>query len=125
MPFNSRLQAEEDVNGLSSPAVVDGAVFVGSDDNHVYALDAATGREQWTFETDGAIYSPPVVMDGTVFIGNGYSQMYALEGANTQIYQTCSNCGANLSEHGNPAFCPECGTEIARGWGSDTDIYDP
>jgi outer membrane protein assembly factor BamB len=29
----------------SSPAVVDGTVYVGSNDGHVYALDAATGRK--------------------------------------------------------------------------------
>jgi serine/threonine-protein kinase len=33
-------------NGLirSSPAVVDGIVYIGSDDKKVYALDAATGQ---------------------------------------------------------------------------------
>ena len=29
---------------FSSPAVVDGTVYIGSNDNKVYALDAATGR---------------------------------------------------------------------------------
>src|SRR5690606_34125841 len=31
----------------SSPAVVGGAVYFGSGDGHVYAVDAATGRERW------------------------------------------------------------------------------
>src|SRR3972149_7524399 len=35
----------------SSPTVVDGLVYVGSMDGHVYALDAATGQEHWRFET--------------------------------------------------------------------------
>ncbi|WP_078888168.1 PQQ-binding-like beta-propeller repeat protein [Streptomyces sp. NRRL S-118] len=28
----------------TTPAVVDGTVYIGSDDKRVYALDAATGR---------------------------------------------------------------------------------
>jgi len=31
----------------SSPAVVNGTVYVGSDDDTVYGLDAQTGSEQW------------------------------------------------------------------------------
>src|SRR5947207_2285217 len=36
----------------SSPAVVGGVVYVGSDDRNVYALDAATGQERWRFVTE-------------------------------------------------------------------------
>jgi predicted RNA-binding Zn-ribbon protein involved in translation (DUF1610 family) len=32
-------------------------------------------------------------------------------GTDTQIYQACSSCGADLSEKANPNFCPECGAE--------------
>lgn len=35
---------------LTSPAVRNGTVFVGSDDYRVYALDAADGSKQWQFE---------------------------------------------------------------------------
>ena len=35
----------------SSPAVVDGTVYVGCRDAHVYALDAATGRKKWDYPT--------------------------------------------------------------------------
>ena len=31
----------------SSPSVVDGLVIFGSDDNHIYALDAGTGELRW------------------------------------------------------------------------------
>ncbi|WP_425604810.1 PQQ-binding-like beta-propeller repeat protein [Halobellus marinus] len=37
---------ETDGSVDSSPVVVDGTVYVGSMDNHVYALDAASGTEQ-------------------------------------------------------------------------------
>jgi hypothetical protein len=34
---------------VSSPAVAYGRVYVGSDDGHLYCLDAATGRQVWAF----------------------------------------------------------------------------
>src|SRR5690242_10275978 len=52
---------------FSSPAVVDGTVFVGSSDHSVYALDAATGALRWRARIGGAVNSSPAVADGTVF----------------------------------------------------------
>ena len=48
----------------SSPVVVEGVVYVGSVDDYVYALDAATGEMIWRFETDGIVHSSPAVADG-------------------------------------------------------------
>jgi PGF-CTERM protein len=39
----------------ASPTVVDGTVYIGSHDNHLYALDAETGSQAWQFETEMAI----------------------------------------------------------------------
>ena len=39
----------------SSPAVVGGFVYIGSDDGHVYALNAATGAKIWTYPTGGPL----------------------------------------------------------------------
>ena len=33
---------------MSSPVVVDGAVFIGSVDGHLYKLDAKTGKRVWS-----------------------------------------------------------------------------
>ena len=41
----------------SSPAVSEGVVFVGSDDDYVYALDADTGAVKWKYKTGGYIWS--------------------------------------------------------------------
>ncbi len=48
------------------------AVFVGSDNGNLYALDAITGGLIWRFHTDGQI-SNPVYANGYVYAGNGYS----------------------------------------------------
>ena len=49
----------------SSPAVVDGTVYVGCRDAHVYALDAATGRKKWDYPTSKSwVNGTPAVRDG-------------------------------------------------------------
>ncbi|WP_235907967.1 outer membrane protein assembly factor BamB family protein [Halosegnis longus] len=97
----------------SSPAVVDDTVYIGNVDRHVYALDAASGTEQWSFQTDGTTISP-VVVDGTVYVGS-CDRVYALgeeeSGGNTKVYERCSGCGADLSDHGDVNFCPKCGAQ--------------
>jgi outer membrane protein assembly factor BamB len=61
----------------SSPAVVNGRVFVGSKDGYIYALNAATGeRENRTMI--GAVVSSPAVADGVVFVGSNDEKVYAL-----------------------------------------------
>lgn len=65
----------------SSPAVVDGTVYIGSDDRDVYALDAATGTPRWTHTTHGCIRSSPAVVDGIVYIGSDDKRVHALDAA--------------------------------------------
>ena len=67
----------EDV--LSSPAVVDGVVFVGSADGKVYALDAFDGSEVWNYTTGDVVFSSPAVVDGVVFVGSADGKVYALD----------------------------------------------
>ena len=43
---------------LSSPTVVDGFVYAGSNDNKVYCLNAATGAFRWSFTTDNDAILP-------------------------------------------------------------------
>ena len=40
---------------LSSPAVVNGVVYVGSFDHDVYALNATNGAQLWNYTTEGWI----------------------------------------------------------------------
>ncbi|MEU6688115.1 serine/threonine-protein kinase, partial [Streptomyces sp. NPDC046832] len=68
-------------SGFSSPAVVDGTVYIGSADEKVHALDAATGTLLWTHTTGGRVFSSPAVVDGTVYIGSNDYKVYALDAA--------------------------------------------
>ncbi len=63
----------------SSPAVVDGVVYVGSDDHTVYAFDAVTGDGIWIYTTGGRVLASPAILDGTVFVGSYDKSLYALD----------------------------------------------
>jgi outer membrane protein assembly factor BamB/formylglycine-generating enzyme required for sulfatase activity len=65
----------------SSPVMVNGVVYVGSDDGLFYAVDAETGREKWKFRTRKPILCSPTVADGVVYFGSGSGRAYALDAA--------------------------------------------
>jgi outer membrane protein assembly factor BamB len=63
----------------SSPAVVDGTVYVGSRDGNLYALNADTGEKLWAFKTGSWVESSPVVVGGVVYVGSNDGYLYALD----------------------------------------------
>lgn len=66
---------------LSSPAVWNGAVYFGSSDGNVYALNALTGTLTWKFKTGDVVHASPAIADGTLFIGSWDSYFYAIDAA--------------------------------------------
>ena len=54
-------------------------VYVGSDDNNLYAFNAETGEEFWSFPTGvGVTSSPAVSSEGkVVYVGSGDTHLYA------------------------------------------------
>lgn len=64
---------------LSSPAIADGMVFIGSTDNSVYAIDQATGGKRWSYATQDMVEAPALVLDGRVYIGSSDGFLYALD----------------------------------------------
>jgi len=66
----------------SSPAVVDGTVYIASDwddytNKNVFAINAADGTEQWSRLIGGDVASSPAVVDGTVYIGGHDRKVHA------------------------------------------------
>lgn len=66
---------------LSSPVVADGAVYFGSGDTNIYALDAATGALKWKFKTGDVVHASPALSGGTLYAGSWDSYFYALDAA--------------------------------------------
>lgn len=66
---------------ISSPAVADGIVYIGSTDRFLYALDESDGREKWRFKTGARVASSPAVANGLVFFGSYDGNFYAVDAA--------------------------------------------
>jgi outer membrane protein assembly factor BamB len=82
----------------SSPAVVDGVVYVGSDDDNVYALRARTGTLLWSYTTNGAIGSSPAVVNGVVYVGSYNGTVYALNAkTGALVWSYTTNNGVTAS----------------------------
>lgn len=68
----------------SSPAVVNGVVFVGARDGFVYALGASDGRLRWKYDHKISwINSSPAVVDGVVYDGSSDAQFVQALDAST------------------------------------------
>jgi parallel beta-helix repeat protein len=79
---------------FSSPAVVSGRVYVGSEDGKVYCLDAYTGAHIWNYTTGSYAYSSPAVVGGRVYVGSEDGKVYCLDaytGAHIWSYITASS----------------------------------
>jgi outer membrane protein assembly factor BamB len=50
----------------------------GSDDHNLYALDAVSGQNHWSFQTGGKVQSSPTVVDGIVYVGSDDGKLYAI-----------------------------------------------
>jgi len=64
---------------VSSPVWYEGVVYFGSDDNNLYAVDAATGRQTWKFSTNGPVPSTPAVAAGIVYFASYDGKFYAVD----------------------------------------------
>ena len=65
----------------SSPAISNGIVYTGSEDDKVYALNATTGAWIWDYTTGGDVSSSPAVSNGIVYVGSEDGKLYALNAA--------------------------------------------
>ncbi|HEX7560229.1 MAG TPA: PQQ-binding-like beta-propeller repeat protein [Usitatibacter sp.] len=64
---------------LSSPVVAAGAVYFGSGDGNLYALDAASGELKWKFHTADVVHASPAYADGVLYFGSWDSWFYAVD----------------------------------------------
>lgn len=83
---------------LSSPSVVNGIVYFGSQDNSIYAVDAHSGNVLWSYATGNSIHiSSPAVANGVVYIGSTDSYLYALDATSGTIKWKFAAMGAIYS----------------------------
>ncbi|MHC4983504.1 MAG: outer membrane protein assembly factor BamB family protein [Planctomycetota bacterium] len=59
--------------------------FASSGDDKVYCLDGATGREKWSFFTEGPVRLAPTIAGGKVLFGSDDGCVYCLEAADGSL----------------------------------------
>jgi outer membrane protein assembly factor BamB len=90
-------------------------VLAGSYDGHLYALDAATGRVRWKFETDGPVHSTPAVQDGIVYVAGCDENFRAItlaEGKEVFQIPSGSNTAASPLIDGDHAYFGTFNSEV-------------
>ncbi len=85
----------------SSPAMGDGIIVFGTDGGLIIAIDDATRKEKWRYDTGVSdIISSPLIADGSVFVGSNDGNIYALNTTNGALkwkYSTGSNVQSSPS----------------------------
>jgi len=64
---------------VSSAVASGGAIYFGSDDGNVYAVDSAKGRQLWQFTTGGPVDSTPAISGGLAYFGSYDGKFYAVD----------------------------------------------
>lgn len=82
------------VSSNTQPTVVDGRIYVGSDNGFVYALDAGTGCVHWAYETGSIVRGVAVVGRAgrgrqAVYFGDGHARVHAVDArTGKRLWQT-------------------------------------
>ena len=74
-------------------------VYVGSNDANLYALNATTGTQLWSYPTRGMVQSSPAVVNCVVYVGSyaGDNNVYAIGTPCPAIPTTTLNITANAT----------------------------
>jgi len=78
---------------VSSPAIAQNTVYVGSNDHYLYAINVADGTELWKFKTGSRVASSPAVSAGVVYFGSYDGNIYALDARTGQLRWKFSSKG--------------------------------
>ncbi len=78
-----KVRLEDD---LTPPVAAEGRVFVAVKNRHtIYALDATSGKQLWTFASDARIDSPPSIYRGLLVFGSADGFLYCVRAADGQL----------------------------------------
>ncbi|HTN52126.1 MAG TPA: PQQ-binding-like beta-propeller repeat protein [Anaeromyxobacter sp.] len=66
--------------GFSAPPAIDGdAVYAGSSDGSLYAVELKTGKVRWRYQAKEELGTRPAVAGGTVFVASLADTLYAVD----------------------------------------------
>lgn len=83
---------------VSSPVWAAGVLYIGSDDGHLYALDAASGRLRWAWRTEGPVAATPAVAEGRVHVLSYDGRVHTLDATSGEPLWTFATGGERRFE---------------------------
>lgn len=76
--FNNLKWSYSTSGNVSSVVIgLDGTIYFGSEDKHLYALNP-DGTLKWKFNTGGEVSSPAISLSGTIYFGSEDNHLYAV-----------------------------------------------
>ncbi len=87
----------------TSPLLAYGRVYVGDWLGMVYALDARTGRVDWSFETGGAVKGGVALSGNRVFVGSYDGDLYALDAATGHLLWRAAGLSGSGAFYSTPS----------------------
>jgi outer membrane protein assembly factor BamB len=70
-------KGEDSIDG--APAIVDGVVYVASQDKNLYAISLADGKEKWHFTAPDSFKASPAVRNGRVYVGDQTGNFFCVD----------------------------------------------
>ncbi len=74
-----------------------GSVYVGSDDQYLYALDANNGMQTWRSQTGSSIVSSPTVVKNVSYVGSNDNSVYAFNTGDGSLLWSYPTAGPVVS----------------------------
>lgn len=110
-----RIKEGAPTSNYSSPAIgPDGTIYVGSQDDYLYAVNPDSSLK-WRFNAGGVVRSSPAVgADGTIYVGSYSNSLYALNPADGSVKWS-------FPTHGNIASSPAIAADGTIIFGSCDD----
>jgi outer membrane protein assembly factor BamB len=65
----------------SSPVIAGRMLYYGSGDHKLYAVDAKSGKVQWSYNTGYPVRSTPAYRTGVVYVGDWFGYLHAVDAA--------------------------------------------
>lgn len=94
LPLELRWKFKAGESDISAPVIDNGILFIGSDNNKLYAIDANTGKLKWSYSTFGKVYTP-TAKNRMVFAASFDNYIYALDFNGNLKWQY--NTGSSIS----------------------------
>lgn len=105
----------------SSPLIVGGRVFVGSQDGTVYSLDEKTGAIRWRQRTGAPVKAAIAGSQGRLFFGDYSGHMWSLRASDGHVLWRAGTSGRVLGRAGN--FYATPAVAFGRVYAGNTDGF--